>query len=349
MPGPVSGEGAGGIPGVTGAGTGGSDGVLGITDTGTAIVGSSTGTGAGVSGTSPSSDGVRGTNGLGSGSTPAFGCGVQGQSANGYGVYGASNTASGVYGETASQSSYGVTGINNSAYPCTAILGSSSNGHGVRGTNGTGSGKSPHAAGAGVWGDSDQGIGIFGASKSGSAGMFEGNVTVTGKINVTNVAVTDDINVKNVAVTGNITVAGDVMLTGADCAEQFDLNTLEIVEPGTVMVIDDNGSLRRSERAYDRRVAGVVSGAGDFRPGIVLDRRAENQGRTTIALVGKVYCKVDADLGPIAVGDLLTSSDTPGHAMKVTDPTKGFGSVIGKALRPLESGRSLLPILVALQ
>jgi hypothetical protein len=35
--------------------------------------------------------------------------------------------------------------------------------------------------------------------------------------------------------------------------------------------------------------------------------------------VGKVYCKVDADAGPIAVGDLLTSSNTVGHAMRVSD------------------------------
>jgi hypothetical protein len=115
------------------------------------------------------------------------------------------------------------------------------------------------------------------------------------------------------------------------------------------MVIDDTGALRQSDKAYDPKVAGVVSGAGAFRPGIVLDQLADNEGRTTIALVGKVYCKVDANAGPIAVGDLLTTSDTAGHAMKVIDPLKGFGSVIGKALRPLESGRGLLPILVSLQ
>jgi hypothetical protein len=96
-------------------------------------------------------------------------------------------------------------------------------------------------------------------------------------------------------------------------------------------------------------VAGVVSGAGAFKPGIVLDQRADNEGRTTIALVGKVYCKVDADTESIAVGDLLTTSETAGHAMKVSDPFKGFGSVIGKALRPLASGKALLPILVSLQ
>jgi hypothetical protein len=82
---------------------------------------------------------------------------------------------------------------------------------------------------------------------------------------------------------------------------------------------------------------------------MVLGRRSECGGRATVALIGKVYCKVDADAGPIAVGDLLTTSSTPGHAMRVADPLKAFGSVIGKALRPMASGQGLLPILVALQ
>ena len=65
--------------------------------------------------------------------------------------------------------------------------------------------------------------------------------------------------------------------------------------------------------------------------------------------VGKVYCRVDAQYAPIEVGDLLTTSPTPGHAMKASDPLKAFGSVIGKALRPLQSGQAMIPVLVALQ
>jgi hypothetical protein len=66
-------------------------------------------------------------------------------------------------------------------------------------------------------------------------------------------------------------------------------------------------------------------------------------------LLGKLYCKVDAQSSPIEVGDLLTTSCIPGHAMKASDPRKAFGSVIGKALRPLKEGRGLIPILIALQ
>ena len=71
--------------------------------------------------------------------------------------------------------------------------------------------------------------------------------------------------------------------------------------------------------------------------------------RKPIALLGKVYCKADAGYAPIEVGDLLTTSATPGHAMKATDAVKAFGAVIGKALRPLKEGQGLIPIMIALQ
>ena len=115
------------------------------------------------------------------------------------------------------------------------------------------------------------------------------------------------------------------------------------------MVIDEDGALRPSEEEYDTRVAGVLSGAGSYRPGIVLGRTVERGDRKAVALVGRVYCKVDADHGPIAVGDLMTTSATLGHAMKAADPQRAFGAVIGKALRSLQRGRDLIPILVALQ
>lgn len=115
------------------------------------------------------------------------------------------------------------------------------------------------------------------------------------------------------------------------------------------MVLGEEGRLQQSHQAYDKRVAGVISGAGDYKPGIVLDKQRFRTGRKPIALLGKVFCKVDASYAQIEAGDLLTTSDTPGHAMKATEPLKAFGAVIGKALRPLKEGRELIPILVALQ
>jgi hypothetical protein len=64
----------------------------------------------------------------------------------------------------------------------------------------------------------------------------------------------------------------DIVLQNADCAEEFDIADSSEVEPGTVMVIDQDGRLRPSERAYDRRVAGVVSVAGECRPAMTLGR-----------------------------------------------------------------------------
>lgn len=115
------------------------------------------------------------------------------------------------------------------------------------------------------------------------------------------------------------------------------------------MVLGDKGALFQSQEAYDKRVAGVISGAGDYKPGIVLDKRESSANRQPIALLGKVFCKVDAQFGAIEVGDMLTTSPTPGHAMKTSDPFQAFGAVIGKALRPLIEGRGLIPILIALQ
>ena len=142
---------------------------------------------------------------------------------------------------------------------------------------------------------------------------------------------------------------GDVICTGADCAEDFDIANIDLSEPGTVMVLGEEGALHQSQSAYDKRVVGVVSGAGDYRPGIVLDKQSTCSNRKPIALLGKVFCKVDASSSPIRVGDLLTTSNIPGHAMKAVDSATIFGAVIGKALRSLKEGQGLIPILVTLQ
>jgi hypothetical protein len=60
------------------------------------------------------------------------------------------------------------------------------------------------------------------------------------------------------------------------------------------------------------------------------------------------HCKVDADIAPINVGDLLTTSPTKGHAQKVLDPTKAAGSIIGKALGSLKKGKGKIPVIVTL-
>jgi hypothetical protein len=144
--------------------------------------------------------------------------------------------------------------------------------------------------------------------------------------------------------------AGDITLAGADCAEDFETDTRDSPEAGSVMTIGDAGRLRPCTEPYDKRVAGVISGAGNHSAAIVLDRHPEQRARRSpLALSGKVFCKVDAGYSPIEVGDLLTTSPTIGHAMKAADPARAFGATIGKALQPVTIGAALVPILVALQ
>jgi hypothetical protein len=88
----------------------------------------------------------------------------------------------------------------------------------------------------------------------------------------------------NIRVMGNVTAAGDIQLMSADCAEDFDVCTTDDTEPGTVMVLAADGILHQNCNPYDRRVAGVVSGAGDYKPGIVLDKRASGDARKPVAL-----------------------------------------------------------------
>lgn len=143
---------------------------------------------------------------------------------------------------------------------------------------------------------------------------------------------------------------GDIILGNADCAEDFDLAEGEEWVAGAVMVLGEDGSLRVSTREYDTAVAGVVSGAGSYRPGLVLDRRAGACGtRVPVAMLGKVFCLVDADFGAVRPGALLTTSPRRGHAMRASDPSRAFGAVIGKALKPLEGGQALVPVMVCLQ
>ncbi len=137
--------------------------------------------------------------------------------------------------------------------------------------------------------------------------------------------------------------------TGLDFAEGFDVSASKTVEPGTVLVIDPDepGKLTISSTAYDRKVAGIVAGANGLGSGV---RLGAGQFDHNVALAGRVYCNVDARYGAVEPGDLLTTSPTPGFAMKVTDHTQAQGAILGKAMEALaadEQGQIL--VLVTLQ
>lgn len=138
-------------------------------------------------------------------------------------------------------------------------------------------------------------------------------------------------------------------ITGADLAEKFP--TTGEIEPGMVVAIedDDSGQLCLARGAYNHRVAGVVSGANNFSVGAVLGNLPGHEDAPPIALSGRCYVWCDASTSPIRAGDLLTTAELPGHAMRASDPNRANGAVLGKAMTGLKSGRGMVLVLVNLQ
>lgn len=156
----------------------------------------------------------------------------------------------------------------------------------------------------------------------------------------------------NVWVSNNCSVASLTIRGGADLAEPFKISAQsEAVPAGAVVVIDAEhpGQLKMSTRPYDTRVAGVVSGANGIHPGIQMQQEGLLEGGRNVALTGRVYVQADAFNGAIEPGDLLTTSSTPGHAMKVSDPAKAQGAILGKAMTGLRQGKGVVLVLVTLQ
>ena len=150
-------------------------------------------------------------------------------------------------------------------------------------------------------------------------------------------------------VVGDVTVTGNIAAKYQDIAEWVESS--EPVNSGTVVVLDDTASNRvtASSQSYDTRVAGVVSA----QPGLTLGEAGDT--KVLVATTGRVKVKVDASAGPIKVGDLLVTSDTPGVAMK-SQPISVSGvqlhrpgTLIGKALEPLQKGTGEILVLLSLQ
>ncbi len=307
----------------------------------------------GVWGKSVSSRGVYGES---SSSEGVFGIsntwrGVAGFSTSGPGVYGESAainllTSAAIYGKATGTGGTGVYGLS---------LGSG--GVGLYGESGTGRGvwgKSTSRRGVygesvsnvGVWGISSSFTGVFGGSTTGygvdgttaSAASFGGHFTNTGGGKALRVDGTGSLSV--VEITG-----------GSDLAEKFEVE--DTTKPGMVVAIDSQnpGRLVISRGAYNRRVAGIISGANNLSAGMILPDLAGEQATHAlpVALSGRVWVYCDATRQPIQPGDLLTTSATPGHAMKVANHAKAQGAIIGKAMTGLKTGRGLVLVLVSLQ
>ncbi len=175
------------------------------------------------------------------------------------------------------------------------------------------------------------------ATQNGTADVIRGFTPTGLKFRVTN--------------TGRVITPVVEITGGSDLAEPFALSGQDEIPAGALVVIDDEhpGQLKLSDRPYDNRVAGVVSGAGGVDPGLTLSQADKFDGGRNVALTGRVYALADASGGPIRPGDLLTTSSRPGHAMKATDPSRSHGAVIGKAMSSLDGGTGLVLVLVNLQ
>jgi hypothetical protein len=140
-------------------------------------------------------------------------------------------------------------------------------------------------------------------------------------------------------------------VAGSDLAESLPAaGDLSDYEAGDVLVISTQhpGAVERCSQPYHTAVIGVYS----TRPGLL---GADKDGHTEIgpneipvAIVGIAPTKVSAENGAIQPGDLLTTSSTPGHAMRAgTNPP--IGTIIGKAMGVLSEGTGVIKALVTLQ
>ncbi|NQV89089.1 MAG: hypothetical protein HQ488_02100, partial [Parcubacteria group bacterium] len=131
-------------------------------------------------------------------------------------------------------------------------------------------------------------------------------------------------------------------LSGADYAELM-LDGSGDLRGGELVSIDTNGlnSVVRSSSATDAGLVGIVS----TKPGVLgnNDLRTQSEAVAPIAFMGQVPVNVNDENGPIAVGDYITSSSTPGVGMRAEngDPT------VAVALTTLESGTGRIQGLVS--
>jgi hypothetical protein len=154
-----------------------------------------------------------------------------------------------------------------------------------------------------------------------SGGGASGSVTITSNATSANTASTivardGSGNFSAGVITGTSTAA-----RYADLAEKYTSDA--DYDPGTVLVFGGDEEVTECNTKYNKRIAGIVS----TDPAYLMN--SEGLG-VTVALLGRVPCKV---IGEIRKGDLMVSSDTPGHAQAWNDESNPpAGSVIGKAL-----------------
>jgi len=180
------------------------------------------------------------------------------------------------------------------------------------------------------------------------AGQVGGQIGLKNSAGVETITLNADAAGEGRIYTQVLTITG-----GSDLSENFDVNAdKDELKSGMIVSIDPKnpGELVLAREAYDAKVAGILSGAGGVKPGMLMSQKGSvADGKHPVALTGRVYCHVDASHGAIEPGDMITTSTTPGHGMKATNRERAFGSIIGKAMTGLTEGKGLVLVLVNLQ
>jgi hypothetical protein len=193
---------------------------------------------------------------------------------------------------------------------------------------------------------------ISGASITSSGSVSGASITSSGSVSGTSITSSGSISGASITSSGSVTCGSITITGGSDLAEPFAISAAgQPVSAGEVVVIDEAnpGQLKLTDRPYDTRVAGVVSGANGIHPGIQMHQEGRLEGGKNVALSGRVYVQADTSNGAIKPGDLLTTSSMPGRAMKVTDHARAAGAILGKAMTGLVEGKGMVLVLVTLQ
>jgi hypothetical protein len=186
-----------------------------------------------------------------------------------------------------------------------------------------------------------------------SNGVINGGVVVNANGGNLYLGMTNTVHKFRVDLNGVAYADGGFQSSGADFDESLAVRgERSQYEPGDVLEIDQsaNRHLALSRHPYATLVAGIYS----TKPGLLatpynIDDPAPKTTEVPLAVVGIVPCKVTAENGPIARGDLLVTSSRAGYAMKGTDRRRLVGAVVGKALEPLPGGAGVIEVLVTLQ
>jgi Collagen triple helix repeat (20 copies) len=272
------------------------------------------------------------------------GIGVAGEGLTG--IFGHSTGGTGIYGESYGfLASVGVYGKTDVGY---GVIGDSASGVGVAAMSGSSHALVAQSSGTGINGSAidaegaNNGIAIFAkATTTDTVLVLQNQQSTQGNL-IKAFSNGGSQEAFLVTTPGNVYAHGSFYANGIDYADRLPAKTG--LEPGDVVAIGDDGVLRLSMHASESDVAGVYS----TKPGVIGHREDDTDATIPVALAGMIPVKACSENGAIRAGDLLVSSSTPGRAMRAPDNPRP-GTVIGKAMQPLDAADGKIEMLVMLR